>query len=209
MKENQQILQFKKVFNHILLRFFALTEGKLVFLFLCSAFLFNWQPVLAHGGGELQINNAPVGEYQVSVWNNPPTARSGQVIHITVGIAQASTGEPVLDGAVQVSIVSANGEILTTAAATTEQSVNRLFYEADLEGVSTGTYEMQVEVMGADGRGVLTFPLPVQPVAWWPWIAGAAGAVIVIFLGLRAWRKGPKAGASRRATAVPRRRTVD
>jgi hypothetical protein len=194
-----------------------------VFLFLLVICLLPLQPVLAHGGGELQISNAPVGQYQVSVWNNPPTARAEQTIHVTVGIARADTGEPVLDAAVSVTILNESGEPLVTAAATTEQSVNRLFYEADLDGVPAGSYEMQVEVTGSEGSGVLSFPLVVETVSLWPWLVGAGMAAFVVWLVLRYWRRGAKPDVSRRGTArtkrlndvepaevaVPRHRSVD
>ncbi|MAT99017.1 MAG: hypothetical protein CL608_17875 [Anaerolineaceae bacterium] len=214
MRKNQQIYTF---FRFIPLCSSAPTLRSSVFLFLFIAFVLSWQTVLAHGGGELQISNAPIGEYQVSVWNNPPTARAGQAIHITVGIARADTGEPVLDAAVSVTIVNERGDPVTAAAATTEQSINRLFYEADLDGVSSGMYEMQIEVTGSDGSGALSFPLTVAPTSFWPWLVGAAVALLVVWLVLRIWRSGTKPAVSRRRTArtevaetaVPRSHSVD
>ena len=81
MKKTQQLYD--------ILRLIPLCNS--VFLFLLIICLLPWNTVLAHGGGELQISNAPVGDYQVSVWNNPPTARAGQTIHVTVGIARDDT----------------------------------------------------------------------------------------------------------------------
>lgn len=179
------------------------------FLLLLMLCLLPLPTVQAHGGGELQIGNAPVGNYLVSIWVNPPTARAGEAIHVTVGIAQASTGEPVLDAAVDVLILDGQGEPVAAAAATTEQSVNRLFYEADLEDVRSGEYEMQITVTGRDGRGDLSFPLAVEPRSVWPWLGGAAAAVVVIGLIVRRWRKRGTVAEPRRRTAVPRARSVD
>ena len=166
------------------------------------------QPALAHGGGELQIGNAPVGSYLVSVWNNPPTARAEQTIHITVGVAQADTGAPVLDATVMVLIVNDSAATVATAPATTEQSINRLFYEADLPGVPEGVYEMRVMVTGSQGEGEIAFPLVVEPVSLWPWLAGLAAGSGAVWLALRYWRKAA-VGVPRRKTAVPRPRSVD
>lgn len=165
--------------------------------------------VLAHGGGELKVGNAPIGSYLVSAWVNPPTAQSGQVIHVTVGIAAAGTGEPVLDAAVDVHILDEVGAEVVTAVATTEQSVNRLFYEADLEPVATGAYEMRVVVTGRAGEGDVVFPLEVVPRTIWPWAVGIAVGVAVIGLVVRSWRKGAGKRAVRGRTAVPRKRSVD
>jgi hypothetical protein len=203
MKKDQQIVN---IFCPVSLCNFVPTLRNSVFLFLFIACLIPWQTALAHGGGELQISNAPIGEYQVSVWTNPPTARAGQAIHVTVGIALANTGQPVLDTTVTITIVNESGKLIKTAVATTEQSVNRLFYEADLGGVPIGTYVMQIEVRGNEGGGLLSFPLTVEPVSIWPWLAGAAMAGGMIWLVLRYWRKGNVVG---RETAVRRARSVD
>ncbi|MCP4421139.1 MAG: hypothetical protein GY805_31395 [Chloroflexi bacterium] len=163
--------------------------------------------VLAHGGGVLQVANVPIGTYQVSVWTNPPTARTNQPVHVTVGIAAAETGEPVLDTAVKVDLLTNDGVLLTTAVATTEQSVNRLFYEADLAGVAAGDYEIQVEVVGSEGSGSLSFSLSVKPVSIWPWALWILLGVGVIGVGLILWRK--KRGSTWEETAVSRHRSVD
>ena len=162
--------------------------------------------VLAHGGGELMVGNAPIGSYLVSVWVNPPAVQAGQVIHVTVGIAAENTGEPVLDANVAVQIVDEAGVTVATAVATTEQSINRLFYEADLATLPTGNYEMQVLVTDSAGTGDVAFALEVVPRTIWSWLVGAAVGLTVIGLVVRSWRRG---GAVRKGTAVPRRRSVD
>lgn len=165
--------------------------------------------LLAHGGGELKVGNEPIGSYLVSAWVNPPTPQAGQVIHLTVGIAQESGGEPVLDASVDVVILDEAGGTVTTAVATTEQSVNRLFYEADVEPVPAGDYQMQVFITGDEGQGELIFPLEVVPRSILPWVAGILGGAIVIGLIVRSWRRGGADVGRRRGTAVPRRRSVD
>ncbi len=205
----QQILQINWIKSCLSLCNSAPSLRNSVILFLFIVFIFPLPTALAHGGGALQISNAPVGQYQVSVWTNPPTARAGQTIHVTVGVARISNGEPVLDTAVAVTILNQADEPVVTAAATTEQSVNRLFYEADLDGVPSGTYEMQIEVTGSEGNGLLSFPLPVKAVPIWPWLVGAVGVSGIFWLVLRLWRKGSTVAVSRRGTAVPRPRSVD
>jgi hypothetical protein len=165
--------------------------------------------VLAHGGGELEVGNAPIGSYLVSIWVNPPTVQAGQVIHVTVGIAQESTGEPVLDAGVDVLILDDQEEVVATAVATTEQSINRLFYEADLDVLPTGAYAMQVTVTGSGGRGDLAFPLEVMPRSILPWVGGGLVGLLLIGLIVRGWRRGGNESIPRRKTAVPRRRAVD
>lgn len=163
----------------------------------------------AHGGGALQVANAPIASYQLSVWTNPATARAGQPLHVTVGVAAAGTGEPVLDAAITVDLLAENGDVVQTAVATTEQSVNRLFYEADLSGTAAGTYKVQITLAGSEGSGTLSFPLFVKPISIWPWIGAVLAGGAVIGFGIRIWRKGQKAGTVRQRTAVPRQHSVD
>ncbi|MCA9917598.1 MAG: hypothetical protein KC445_06565 [Anaerolineales bacterium] len=165
--------------------------------------------VLAHGGGELKEGNVPIGRYLVSVWVNPPAVQAGQVIHVTVGIADETSGAPVLDARVDVQIVDEAGDVVATAVATTEQSINRLFYEADLATLPTGTYEMQLIVNGADGAGDVRFALAVVPRQIWPWLVGAVVGLGVIGLVVRGWRQSATKANYRGRTAVPRRRSVD
>lgn len=154
----------------------------------------------AHGGGELVAGNTPVGAYKVSVWVNPPQPRADQVIHVTVGIA-GENDAPVLDAQVTVTLRTAAGEAAATAAATTAQSVNRLFYEADLPRTAVGSYEAEVQVSGAGGQGIVTFPLQIRPspAANWALIAvagiGVAAAILLV------WSR----RSSTRKTAVVRR----
>lgn len=167
-----------------------------------------WQTAVAHGGGALQIGNAPIADYLVSVWTNPPTARAGQTIHVTVGVALADNGEPMLEATVLTTIRDAAGQVVSSAAATTEQSVNRLFYEADLGGVPAGEYELVVEVSGPAGGGPVSVPLEVTPVSIWPWVVGVAAAGVFVWVVL-SWRKREKVGQPVRRTAVSRARSVD
>lgn len=175
-----------------------------VYSFVAMLFISFWllpAMVQAHGGGELQAVNVPIGSYQVSVWLNPPTVRTGQTIHITVGIATAEDGSPVLDSTVDVIIETAAGEEMLTTQATTEQSVNRLFYEADISNLPTGSYEVLVQVAGIKGNGNLRFPMEVGQASLWPWLVGGLGGGAVIWFVVRRWQK--------RKTAVSRPRNID
>ena len=76
---------------------------KKVFLLLAMMLLIP-QIVFAHGGGELQITSEPVGPHLVSVWTNPPRARAGEVVHVTVGVAEQGDQSFVLDAEVLVEV---------------------------------------------------------------------------------------------------------
>lgn len=181
------------------------------FILFCLLFLLllPLRAALAHGGGELRVANAPVGSYLVSIWTNPPQARAGQPIHTTVGVAWANDGSPALDVEVLLTLTDSEGEMVAVAEATTEQSINRLFYEADMADVPVGEYVLTVVVNGRSGNGDLAFPLSVAAPTLWPWLVGGLASAAVIWLVVRAWRNGVVVGDARRQTAVSRHRSVD
>jgi hypothetical protein len=123
----------------------------------------------AHGGGVPQLINVDAGPYWVSVWTQPDPLRVGQA-HITVAVSEPSNlggsareaGPPVLDARVQVEFkpIDHSGEMLVTQA-THEEAVNKLFYEADLDLVETGRWQVTVAVAGADGSGSASFDTDV------------------------------------------------
>lgn len=120
--------------------------------------------VWAHGGGALQITNAPVGDCLTSVWLAPSTPRANKTLHVTVGLAEAAGGAPVLDGTVLVEIAdAATGERLAAAPATTARSVNRLFYEADLPAQTVGQYRFTVTATCQGVKEAMTFVAEVRP----------------------------------------------
>ena len=168
---------------------------KTVFVLL-GLILFIAQPVFAHGGGTLQIVNAPVADaYQVSVWSAPVTVRAQDDIHITVGVGTLADASPVLDATVRVDVYEfESGELLASEQATTEQSVNRLFYEADFSGLPQGDYDVVVTVDGGDGNGAVAFELSIRPYLNLPLIIGGA-LIIILFLGAGLFifkRQGPQ-----------------
>lgn len=167
-------------------------------------------PILAHGGGELVVGNEPVGAYKVSVWVNPPQPRADQTLHMTVGIAGESDA-PVLDAQVQIALLVAGSEdVVVIAEATTEQSINRLFYETDFPQVDSGSYDVRVNVMGNEAQGVVSFPLDVRPAGGINWVlmgligVGLIGAIVVLW----SWRTQAKGTAVRQSprSAQNRRR---
>lgn len=156
-----------------------------------------WLPianVAAHGGGALQIANAPVGTCLASVWLAPATPRANKTLHVTVGLADSASSTPVLDGAVQVVITSAeNGRQVAAGPATTAQSVNRLFYEADLPAQPPGDYRFMVTSTCQGVTETLTFVTAVRP-STNPLFIGlplAIGGLLAAAWLWRQWRREP------------------
>lgn len=153
-----------------------------------------WWPMpaglMAHGGGDIQVNNEPVGLFSASVWMNPPTALTNRPIHITVGLAEQATQAPVLDATVDITVFAAESTTpLLTASATTAQSVNRLFYETDFALPNSGTYTAVVAVAHSSGSGEVAFDMVVRPASnrWYGWLAVAAVGLVALWAVWQGW----------------------
>jgi hypothetical protein len=146
-------------------------------------------PVHAHGGGELQIINAPVADYLVSVSTSPVPLRARTALHVTVSVAAVSDQTPVLDANVLVEIFeTGTGRPLASAPATTEQSVNKLFYEADLPPLNAGMVDFIVTIIGAEGEGEVMFRQEVRPfLDTGRLVTFIILALLIIAVGYRTW----------------------
>ncbi len=142
-------------------------------------------PLFAHGGGDLIAGPTPVGPYTASVWLNPPDPRAKEAIHFTVGVASPEDRRPVLDAQITVEMrIKGDGSLAAAAPVTTEQSINKLFYETDLEVPSPNLYETRFYVKGPDGEGMLTVDVEVGSPSRVNWLTlGLAGLVLVIIAG--------------------------
>lgn len=179
----------------------------LCFLFFVFCFLFSVQSLSAHGGGIIVVGNEPVGAYAVSVWVNPPVPRTNETLHMTVGIAGAEQ-EPVLDAAVQIDIFEAGSDILVTSApATTAQSVNRLFYETDFPKIEPGDYDVVVGVEGTAGRGDVLFKMEMKPASGMSWVVAGLVGVGLVGVGfvVYSWQQQQRSGGvGKRPSSIKR-----
>ncbi len=170
-------------------------------LLLLSVLSFSVAEVAAHGGGALQIANAPVGACLASVWLAPSTPRANKTLHVTVGLAEAASGAPVLNGTVLVAVADvADGRQVAAAPATTAQSVNRLFYEADLPAQPPGDYRFAVTTTCQGVTEVLTFVAVVRPSTNPLFIAlplSIGGLLVATWL-WRQWQRDPMPKSVRR-----------
>lgn len=158
------------------------------------------QPLRAHGGGILQVGSQAAGPYSVSVWTSPARLEAGELVHVTVGVADADEA-PVLDAAVLVEVASPTTDEVWSAAATTEQATNKLFYEADMRLPEVdGRYNMTIRVDGPPGSGDLTFAIEVLPVSQTNWLMiGFIGLGLILSAAMfRLWEKQPVSTPVRR-----------
>jgi hypothetical protein len=139
----------------------------------------------AHGGGQLVAGPVQSGPYTLSVWVNPPQPHAGQPLHFTVGVADPQDGAPILDAQILITMEARTGDVPPiTAEATTEQSVNRLFYETDVDVAQPGPYLVTTSVTGPGGEGNVVIELGVDPPSRVNWfLLGLVGLSLVLVLG--------------------------
>ena len=148
--------------------------------------------MLAHGGGTARLVDEPVGPYRLYVWTRPEPISVGTA-HFTVGVFSQNPGsevdEPVLDAMVALSLMRSDGGLGWQGEASREESVNKLYYEADATIPTEGEWQATVVVSGPAGSGSATFgfaaverginwmvvgmvAVAVIALAWWFFAAG-------------------------------------
>jgi len=151
--------------------------------------------VFAHGGGEIKIGRAPVGEYKLTIWLNPPQPQAGETVHVTVGVLGLND-EAILDAAVTVQAIDADGNIVIDTAATTEQSANKLFYEADFVLETAVSHQIITTLHKESTTGNAEFTIDIaeaKPRLNYLWI-GLAALILIMTIGL--WQNKHKSSAS-------------
>jgi hypothetical protein len=140
---------------------------------------------LAHGGGVPQVTNAKAGPYRVSVWTQPEPLRAGE-IHFTVAVSQPGSvdqeaGAPILNAVVELQLIPATGlDDAVRVFATHDEAVNKLFYEADVDLLTAGVWQVVVSVKGPSGLEQTEFTIDVLPASGFNWWIVFGGGVIVL-----------------------------
>jgi hypothetical protein len=154
-----------------------------VLLLLLGQALSHTLPVKAHGGGDLVAGPVQAGPYVVSVWVNPPQPRSQELTHFTVGLAEPQNRAAVLDAQVMVTMKLLDSDLeALSSPATTEQSINKLFYETDLELSDPGRYLTSIDVIGSEGKGQVSLEIEVKPPPPFNWFLIGLGAIVIVLV---------------------------
>lgn len=141
--------------------------------------------IQAHGGGVPQLTNAKAGPYRVSVWTQPDSLRAGEV-HFTVAVSQPGpidqeAGAPILNAVVELQLIPVTGlDHALRVFATHDKAVNKLFYEADVDLLAEGVWQVVVSVEGPSGLDQTDFTVEVLPPATFNWWLVFGGAVVVL-----------------------------
>lgn len=144
-------------------------------------------PVLAHGGGLIHVAGEPAGDYRVTVWVAPNEVEAGKTLHFTVAVVEGENNDIILDADVDIDVFALGSTApVLSGPATTEQSVNKLFYEADFpEAPEAGMYTVVTTVNGRLGIGDVSFDFEIIPAKTsvnWLFI-GLGGLVLVVVVG--------------------------
>ena len=144
-------------------------------------------PAFAHGGGLIHVAGEPAGDYRVTVWVAPNEVEAGKTLHFTVAVVESENNDMILDADVGIDVFAAGSTTpVLSGPATTEQSVNKLFYEADFpQAPESGVYTVVTTVNGRLGTGDVSFDfeiLPAKPTINWL-VIGIGGLVVVMVIG--------------------------
>lgn len=149
---------------------------------------------LAHGIGTPVLINVPSGPYLLSIWTDPDPLRVNET-HVTVAVMEPETQAPIVTGVqVQVQLTAVADESLSyTAAASADNSANRLLYAAVFENLPTdGRWRGLVSVDGPAGAGKgVPFEVEVMPPAPFNWLWPGIGGLVVLLLvwWVHSWRR--------------------
>jgi hypothetical protein len=149
-------------------------------------------PLNAHNGGTLLLTGQVVGQYRVWVWGDPVPFQLG-TNHLTISVNLAAVDQPITNAQVLVKLrpISASADLASLAfPAETEHSLNKIFFEADLELVQSGDYQAEIVIDGPAGVEQIGLMLTVLPAktTHTGWFYGL-GMLILLFIGYFQWRK--------------------
>lgn len=150
--------------------------------------VFLWvYPVVAHSeDGVLQVANAPVGNYYLSVWTYPGMLRAGG-IHFMVAVVDAVTQEVTTDTAVSVFVHSADQNTLVASAQGTVglHTHHPAFYGTDVIIKTPGRYQVTLQVGNPAGQQEeLTFEIEVVSATF---LKGLIAALAIPTAGIMVW----------------------
>lgn len=150
--------------------------------------IFLWvYPVVAHSeDGVLQVANAPVGNYYLSVWTYPGMLRAGG-IHFMVAVVDAVTQEVTTDTAVSVYVHSADQNTLVASAqgAVGLHTHHPAFYGTDVIIKTPGRYQVTLQVGNPAGQQEeLTFEIEVVSATF---LKGLIAALAIPTAGIMVW----------------------
>ena len=155
---------------------------------------FGVRQVWAHGIGTPVQINVPSGPYLLSIWTDPDPLRVDET-HVTVAVMEPETQAPIVTGVqVQVQLTAVADESLSfTAAASADNSANRLLYAAIFENLPTdGRWRGLISVDGPAGAGQdMPFEVEVLPPAPFNWLWPGIGGLVMLLLAwwVRSWRR--------------------
>ena len=146
--------------------------------------------VWGHGGGAPQLTNEPAGPYTISAWTNPDPPAVGD-LHLTIGVGLAATGEALAEPEVVVTAFPPDGSDPTRTIATHEGALTPYFYETDLALSAAGSWRVEIDVEGKEGKGNAAFTLEVREAApnYLLWGGIGLAAVVALWLGWTLIRK--------------------
>ena len=179
---------------------FAIFMRLCTLLLLGATLLLSNQSLAAHSEeGVVQLTDAPVGNYRLSVRSYPGSLRVGHN-RLVIAVTDSTTNLPVTDRQIVIHLTSLdeqNTEII--AQATVGNESNPYLYNADLQIEDQGAYQVSVLVDNQSGlNGASSFEIDVLSVTGFKWIVtilllqAIIAAVWLLKEGIRTWGWGQR-----------------
>ena len=129
-------------------------------------------------GGSTEIFRTKQGPYEIIVGIIPATPVVG-VIHFSVTVVGANSGDPVSDA--MVTIAAQGPQDLAAGPVTIVNTATSYYYDANITVAAIGDWQFQVTVDSPLGKERVTFPLRVQTVTVnWGAIASVLVAILLV-----------------------------
>jgi hypothetical protein len=136
----------------------------------------------ADGGRVVLVER--LGDYQISVFTSPEPLRAG-LVDISVLLQDSSTGQPIMDAQVNVSLTPSGGRARPIrAVATMDAATNKLLYAALLDLPDPGSWEVEIACFAEHFPAAVRFTIEAGPrsTRWlkvWPWFSWPVGVVLL------------------------------
>lgn len=139
----------------------------------------------AHGGGLLQIADAPLGPYRVSIWTNPPVPRAGEPFHVTTAVYRREGRQdiPVTAAHVALTLTHETGRMVRAEA--WRMDAYPYTYEWDGTLDQPGIWTVTVTIDAEGHTGTFTFTVQAQSPSRLPGILWVA--VVGVLVGSLIW----------------------
>ena len=176
----------------------------IAFLFMFLVVL-NFALVVRAQDDVLQVEDAPLGPYQISVWISPHPAQVGK-LHIRALLTPVAAEE-----FATAPTITAHAQALHTDVFSREMTLQSSTYTTDFDIPYAGPWNLKLVVKNGDWEDAITIPLEIQPAPIDKNMIrlAAFATLMVLLIGWWFWGRKPRKKRVRKRIFMPRPDDVD